>query len=197
MFTTQSKYHNMSNIFPLRRKSEAREKKIFIFILLGSSANDIVNSGKKRIVTIIEAKQREENAKLRYFWMNIKLLVSISTWFLSQQTQWNAGRAAYRLQIKSFVFSDLKKFTWLSFWETNFNKVLKVGITMIVLVFLAAVLLGFAIQFLIQRKKFYKFSEEIPSPKSFGLLGHAPYFLGKDEEGSTQIYLIQRRLMRP
>lgn len=56
---------------------------------------------------------------------------------------------------------------------------------MIVLVFLATVLIGFAIQFLIQRRKFYKFAENIPSPKSFGLLGHAPYFLGKDEEGST------------
>lgn len=30
------------------------------------------------------------------------------------------------------------------------------------------------------------FSKNIPSPKSFGLLGHAPYFLGKDEEGSIR-----------
>lgn len=59
---------------------------------------------------------------------------------------------------------------------------------MIVLVFLATVLFGFAVQYLIYRRKFYKFSENIPAPKSlgFGLLGHAPYFLGKDEEGSTQ-----------
>lgn len=60
---------------------------------------------------------------------------------------------------------------------------------MIVLVFLATVLIGFAVQFLIQRRKFYKFAEEIPEPKSFGLLGHAPYFLGKDEEGSTPFAL--------
>lgn len=62
-------------------------------------------------------------------------------------------------------------------------------IKMIVLVFLATVLLGFAVQYLIYRRKFYKFSENIPSPKSlgFGLLGHAPYFLGKDEEGSKQL----------
>lgn len=62
---------------------------------------------------------------------------------------------------------------------------------MIVLVFLTTVLTGFAIQFLIYRRKFYKFSEKIPSPKSFGfgLLGHAPYFLGKNEEGSTQFLL--------
>jgi hypothetical protein len=59
---------------------------------------------------------------------------------------------------------------------------------MIVLVFLATVATAFAIQYFFSRRKFYKFSENIPSPKSFGpLLGHAPYFLGKDEEGSTQI----------
>lgn len=61
---------------------------------------------------------------------------------------------------------------------------------MIVLVFLASVLLGFAVQFLIQRRRFYKFADHIPSPKSFGLLGHAPYFLGKDEEGSTQFVIL-------
>lgn len=56
---------------------------------------------------------------------------------------------------------------------------------MIVLVFLGTVLFGFAVQFLLRRRKFYKFADKIPSPKSFGpLLGHAPHFLGKDEEGS-------------
>lgn len=58
---------------------------------------------------------------------------------------------------------------------------------MIVLIFLAAVLFGFAVQSLLVRRKFYKFSEKIPSPPSFGLLGHAPYFLGKNEEGSSRI----------
>lgn len=61
----------------------------------------------------------------------------------------------------------------------------KVKTEMIVLVFLATVLFGFAVQFFVQRRKFYKFADKIPSPKSFGLLGHAPHFLGKDEEGST------------
>lgn len=58
---------------------------------------------------------------------------------------------------------------------------------MIVVVFLVSVLLAFAIQSYFQRKKYYKFAEDIPSPKSFGFLGHAPYFLGKDEEGSLLI----------
>jgi hypothetical protein len=57
---------------------------------------------------------------------------------------------------------------------------------MIVLVFLATVLFCFGVQFLFQRRKFYKFADNIPSPKSFGLLGHAPYFVGKDEKGSKQ-----------
>lgn len=54
---------------------------------------------------------------------------------------------------------------------------------MIVFVFLVSVLLVFAIQSYFQRRKFYKFADDMPSPKSFGFLGHAPYFLGKDEEG--------------
>lgn len=61
---------------------------------------------------------------------------------------------------------------------------------MIVLVFLGTVLLGFAVQFLFNRRKFYKFADKIPSPQAFGpLLGHAPYFLGKDEEGLKRGFL--------
>jgi hypothetical protein len=55
---------------------------------------------------------------------------------------------------------------------------------MIVLVFLVFVLIGFVIQYLYQRRKFYKFTDDIDEPKNYGLLGHAPYFVGKDEEGS-------------
>lgn len=54
---------------------------------------------------------------------------------------------------------------------------------MIVFVFLVTVLIAFLIQWYIQRRNFYKFADNIPSPKTFGLLGHAPHFLGKDEEG--------------
>lgn len=54
---------------------------------------------------------------------------------------------------------------------------------MIVFVFLVSVILAFAIQSYFQFRKFYKFAENMPSPKSFGFLGHAPHFLGKDEEG--------------
>lgn len=54
---------------------------------------------------------------------------------------------------------------------------------MIVLVFLVFVLIGFVIQFLYQRRNFYKFSEVIDEPKNYGVLGHAPYFVGKDDEG--------------
>lgn len=54
---------------------------------------------------------------------------------------------------------------------------------MIVIVFLATVLIAFAIQQFLERKKFYKFSENIPGERSYGLLGHGPLFLFKDEEG--------------
>jgi hypothetical protein len=54
---------------------------------------------------------------------------------------------------------------------------------MIVLVFLATVLICFSMQFLIKRRKLYKFADDIPSPKCYGLLGHAPYFLGKTDAG--------------
>jgi cytochrome P450 family 4 len=54
---------------------------------------------------------------------------------------------------------------------------------MIVFVFLLTVLAVFAVQCFFRHKKFYKFADHIPSPISFGFLGHAPYFLNKDEEG--------------
>jgi hypothetical protein len=54
---------------------------------------------------------------------------------------------------------------------------------MIVIVFLMTVLIVFAIQQFFERKFFYKFSENIPGEKSYGVLGHGPLFLFKDEEG--------------
>lgn len=54
---------------------------------------------------------------------------------------------------------------------------------MIVFVFFLTVLTVFVVQTYFRRKFFYKFAENIPSPPSFGFLGHAPYFLGKDEQG--------------
>ena len=54
---------------------------------------------------------------------------------------------------------------------------------MIVFVFFLTVLTVFLVQSYFQRKKFYKFADNIPSPPTFGFLGHAPYFLGKDEQG--------------
>jgi len=62
---------------------------------------------------------------------------------------------------------------------------------MIVLVFLVTVLLGFMVQWYIERRKFYKFADDIPSSTSFGpVLGHAPYFLGKDDEGVCVCVLV-------
>ncbi|CAG9806070.1 unnamed protein product [Chironomus riparius] len=58
---------------------------------------------------------------------------------------------------------------------------------MIVFVFFLTVLIVFLVQSYFQHKKFYKFSENIPSPPSFGLLGHAPYFLGKNEQGRLEM----------
>lgn len=54
---------------------------------------------------------------------------------------------------------------------------------MIIVVFLITVLIVFAIQWYIERKKFYKFADNIPSAKNYGILGHGPHFLGKDDEG--------------
>lgn len=54
---------------------------------------------------------------------------------------------------------------------------------MIILVFLITVLIVFAVQWYIERKKFYKFADNIPSAKNYGILGHGPHFLGKDDEG--------------
>ena len=57
---------------------------------------------------------------------------------------------------------------------------------MIVIVFLVTVLIAFAIQKIFERKKKYKFSENIPGERSYGLLGHGPLFLCKNEEGSKK-----------
>lgn len=55
---------------------------------------------------------------------------------------------------------------------------------MIIAVFLITVLLAFAVQWYLERRKFYKFADNIPSAKNYGILGHGPHFLGKDDEGS-------------
>ncbi|CAO1410999.1 unnamed protein product [Diamesa serratosioi] len=52
---------------------------------------------------------------------------------------------------------------------------------MIIFVFLVSVLLVFAIQYHFDRKKFFKFAENIPEKKPFGVLGHGPYLLGKND----------------
>lgn len=54
---------------------------------------------------------------------------------------------------------------------------------MIIAVFLITVLMVFTVQWYIERKKFYKFADNIPSAKNYGILGHGPHFLGKDDEG--------------
>lgn len=54
---------------------------------------------------------------------------------------------------------------------------------MIVIVFLVTVLIAFAIQQIFERKRFYKFSENIPGERTYGILGHGPLFLAKNEEG--------------
>lgn len=55
---------------------------------------------------------------------------------------------------------------------------------MFVLVFLATVLICFSVQFLLKRRKLYQFADNIPSPPCYGILGHAPYFLGKTDAGA-------------
>lgn len=54
---------------------------------------------------------------------------------------------------------------------------------MIIVVFLITVLIAATVQWLLERKKFYKFADNIPSAKNYGILGHGPHFLGKDDEG--------------
>lgn len=66
---------------------------------------------------------------------------------------------------------------------------------MIVIVFLATVLIAFAIQQFLERKKFYKFSENIPGERTYGILGHGPLFLGKDEEGQRKVKIITKKLI--
>lgn len=62
---------------------------------------------------------------------------------------------------------------------------------MIIVVFLITVLIVFAIQWYIERKKFYKFADNIPSAKNYGILGHGPHFLGKDDEGVCFFYRLR------
>jgi hypothetical protein len=54
---------------------------------------------------------------------------------------------------------------------------------MIIAVFAATVLLAFLVQWYFERKKFYAFAEKIPSARNYGILGHGPHFLGKNDEG--------------
>lgn len=60
---------------------------------------------------------------------------------------------------------------------------------MIILVFLITVLIVFAVQWYIARQKFYKFADNIPSAKNYGILGHGPHFLGKDDEGGCRRWM--------
>ena len=54
---------------------------------------------------------------------------------------------------------------------------------MIVFIFLLFCAVGFAVQFLYNRRQFYKFADNFPQPKACPIGGHAYYFLGKDDEG--------------
>jgi cytochrome P450 family 4 len=66
-------------------------------------------------------------------------------------------------------------------------KFLFIKFDMIIAVFFITVLFVFMVQWYFEHKKFYKFSENIPSAKNYGLLGHGPHFLGKSEEGRFQL----------
>lgn len=65
---------------------------------------------------------------------------------------------------------------------------------MIIFVFLITALAVFFIQWLIERKRFYKFSENMPCAHNYGILGHGPHFLGKDEEGVSDLEKFSFRL---
>jgi hypothetical protein len=65
---------------------------------------------------------------------------------------------------------------------------------MIIVVFLITVLIVAAIQWYIQRQKFYKFADNIPSAKNYGILGHGPHFLGKDDEGVSVCALNKQEI---
>lgn len=65
---------------------------------------------------------------------------------------------------------------------------------MIIAVFLTTVLLAFLVQWYFERKKFYKFAEKIPSARNYGILGHAPHFLGKNEEGMLFVFKIGEKM---
>lgn len=64
---------------------------------------------------------------------------------------------------------------------------------MIIAVFLITVIIVFTIQWYIKRKKFYKFADNIPSARNYGILGHGPHFLGKDDEGKGENKLCNRK----
>ena len=61
---------------------------------------------------------------------------------------------------------------------------------MIIAVFLTTVLIVFLIQWYYERKKYYKFADLIPSAKNYGILGHGPHFLGKNDEGCKLFFWI-------
>lgn len=63
------------------------------------------------------------------------------------------------------------------------DRLVEVELNMIIAVFLITVLIVFIIQWYIERKKYYKFADNIPSAKNYGVLGHGPHFLGKNDEG--------------
>jgi hypothetical protein len=54
---------------------------------------------------------------------------------------------------------------------------------MILYVFFITVFVVFLAQQWIKREKFYSFCKDMPSAKNYGLLGHGPHFLGKNDIG--------------
>lgn len=54
---------------------------------------------------------------------------------------------------------------------------------MIIFVFFITVFAVFLVQWWIKRQKFYEFARDIPCAKNYGILGHGPHFLGKDDIG--------------
>lgn len=63
------------------------------------------------------------------------------------------------------------------------------SLKMIILVFLFTFLIVATVQWIIERKKFYKFSEKIPTANSFS-------FLGNDEEGvSSEKNFSEKKLI--
>ncbi|CRK99374.1 CLUMA_CG012597, isoform A [Clunio marinus] len=89
--------------------------------------------------------------------------------------------------LKYYIESKHKKLIALKFGSFIILRKREVRKIMIIFVFLITVLIVFFVQWYIERQKFYKFSDNIPSAKNYGILGHGPHFLGKDEEGRFKL----------